>query len=191
MTEHHTLLTPEELESLKLSLATREDLDRCEQYNIVEAWQWASNRRVLARANLFQEVFWKRLHLKMFDQTWRWAGQYRKTDKNIGVPYYRVPMELKQLSEDADYWLKNASFPIDEIAVRVHHKLVWIHPFSNGNGRHARMMADLIVLKEHLPIFSWGASTLRNADETRQRYIWALKEADKGFFNHLIAFAKS
>ena len=127
----------------------------------------------------------------VFDQTWKWAGTYRKTDKNLGVPMGEIRERLAQLSGNAAYWLKNKTYDTDECAVRFHHELLVIHAFPNGNGRHARLIADVVAVKCGLPAFSWGDKELTAPGEARTEYLSALRTADKGDFTALLKFARA
>jgi Fic-DOC domain mobile mystery protein B len=127
----------------------------------------------------------------MFDQTWKWAGAYRSTEKNIGIEHYQVREALATLLGDARYWLEHQTFPPDEVAVRFHHRLVWIHPFANGNGRHARIMADILVERQGRPVFTWGGAGIVPPGEFRSRYIQALRAADAGDLRPILKFARS
>jgi Fic-DOC domain mobile mystery protein B len=127
-----TPLTPEEREGLIPTHVTlRSELNELEQQNILEADRWAFNRK----RNVPDEVFLRGLHRRMFNRVWRWAGRYRTSDRNLGVERHRVEPELRQIVDDARYWLENRSYAPDELAVRFHHRLVVVHPFPNGNGR--------------------------------------------------------
>ena len=130
----------------------------------------------------------------MFNHTWKWAGKFRKTEKNIGIEWFFIPTELKKLCDDINYQLTHEISSRDEIAIRLHYRLVWIHPFPNGNGRHARLMADLLITKLGQPRFSWGMQQQQNlyqATPVRKQYIDALQAADKGDYSKIIAFARS
>ena len=127
----------------------------------------------------------------MFDQTWKWAGTYRKTDKNLGIQIVEIRERLAQLLGNAAYWLKNKTYDVDECAVRFHHELVVIHPFPNGNGRHARLVADVVAVKYGHPEFSWGSMELTAPREARNDYLSALRTADKGDFTPLLKFARA
>lgn len=183
-----TPLDADELASLIPGhLTTQGELNEWEQLNIVEGDKWARKQR----KEILTENFLRQLHQQMFGETWRWAGNFRKSDKNIGVDWLKIGVELKKLLDDARYQIEHGSFPADEIAVRFHHRLVAIHPFPNGNGRHARMMADLLVERLGKPRFSWGSRSLADANNTRQHYITALQAADARDIAPLLAFARS
>lgn len=185
----NTPLSPEEEDDLIPALATREELNEWERQNIVTATRWALARR--NRRDPLDEAYLRELHRRMFDATWKLAGRYRTTEKNIGVPYFRVREEIAVLLGDARCWMEHGTFELDEVAVRVHHRLVWIHPFANGNGRHARLMADVIASRGGRPVFSWGSAEIASAGEVRQMYIEALQNADRGDIGPLLGFARS
>ena len=137
-----TPLDADELASLIPGhITTQGELNEWEQLNIVQGDTWARKQR----KEILDEGFLRRLHQQMFGETWRWAGSFRKSDKNIGVDWLQIGVELKKLLDDVRFQVANGSLPLDEIAVRFHHRLVAIHPFPNGNGRHARLIADLLV----------------------------------------------
>ena len=127
----------------------------------------------------------------MLGDVWRWAGAFRTTERNIGIPFYEIPVALRQLLADAEAWITHAVYSPGEVAVRVHHRLVQIHPFPNGNGRHARLMADLLVMHLGGARFTWGSARLEDAGEVRRRYIEALRAADQHDLAPLVAFARS
>jgi len=183
-----TPLDADELASLIPShITTQGELNEWEQLNIVQGDTWARKQR----KEILDEGFLRRLHQQMFGETWRWAGTFRKSDKNIGVDWLHIGVELRKLLDDVRYQMANDSPPPDDIAVRFHHRLVAIHPFPNGNGRHARLMADLLVERLGRPRFTWGSASLTDANETRQRYIAALQAADARDIAPLLAFARS
>lgn len=183
-----TPLTEEEREQLIPSYITlRSELNEAEQANILEATEWAFSRK----RDVLDERFLTNLHKRMFERVWRWAGQFRQSEKNIGIDAYRIPQELRQLVDDCRYWIDNATYEPDEIATRFHHKLVWIHPFPNGNGRHARLATDLLLEALGQPRFTWGRDNLIDANETRQRYVAALKAADNHDYGPLLQFVRS
>jgi Fic-DOC domain mobile mystery protein B len=162
-------------------------LNEAEQENIARAQDWALGRR----RDPLSEKFVKDLHRQMFGEVWRWAGRFRTSPRNIGIDYWEIPVALRQLLDDVKAWIEYKSYPPDEIAVRFHHRLVQIHPFPNGNGRHARLMADLLVMRLGGERFSWGRESLRDAGAMRQRYIAALQAADNHDTGPLLAFARS
>lgn len=183
-----TPLEPEELAELIPShITTQEQLNAWEQANIIAAEQWAIKKDVIVTLDFIQK-----LHLHMFNETWRWAGKFRLTGKNIGIDWHMIREELQKLCADVQYQLEHATFPDDEIAVRMHHRLVWVHPFPNGNGRHARLMADLLIMQRGVSRFSWGAAqNLYKSTPIRKQYIEALRLADRGDYSDLIIFARS
>ncbi|WP_396211428.1 mobile mystery protein B [Flavobacterium sp.] len=186
-----TALSEEEIEGLKIpSISTRGELDEFEQLNIEKAIEWTIRLKVKPE-ELFSEKFITNLHKKMYNDVWKWAGNYRKSEKNIGVKYYLITTELKQLLDDALYWYNNKTYSNEEIAIRFKHRIVCIHCFPNGNGRHSRLMADLIITKLfNENYFSWGSSNLIKANENREKYIKALKVADNSNYVPLIEFAR-
>lgn len=187
-----TPLDEEEKRDLIPSLVTREDLDAFEQENILDARKWVMQKSVLSKLDVFSEKFLLNLHKRMYGHVWKWAGTFRKTNKNIGADKIYLATELHTLLGDAQYWLEHKTYPISDLAVIFHHRLVKIHLFPNGNGRHARMCADVIVAKFGGEKLSWGGnSDLTKPDEIRTRYIAALREADAGNYEPLLAFAKS
>lgn len=187
-----TPLTPQEREGLRQSWIThRRDLNEAEQENIVDGAVWARRQRGLTPAKLLDDGFARRLHGRMFDDVWEWAGAYRQSERNIGVAPYRIAADLALLFDDVRFWIEHDTYPIDEIAVRFHHRLVSIHPFPNGNGRHARLMADLLIEKLGGEAFSWGGGGLADVGELRARYVSALRQADGHDIGPLLAFARS
>ena len=127
----------------------------------------------------------------MFDQTWKWAGQYRKTEKNIGVPFQEIRERIATVLGDVCYWIDHQTYPPDELAIRFHHRLVLIHAFPNGNGRHARMIADLLVMSLGGAAFTWGAVNLTAKGQARASYLETLRIADDGDIGPLLKFARS
>jgi Fic-DOC domain mobile mystery protein B len=190
--EGQTPLNEEEKEGLKIkTITTQGELDEFEQLNIEKAIEWSIRKKIKAE-DIFTEKFIKDLHKKMYGEVWKWAGSFRKTDKNIGIKWTGINIELKVLLDDAQYWLQNNTYPSDEIAIRFKHRIVAIHCFPNGNGRHSRMMADIIiesVFKTEL--FSWHKSNMVISDDVRKKYIEALKAADNGNIKSLIEFART
>ena len=190
--EGQTPLDEDEMEGLKIkTITTQGELDEFEQLNIEKAVEWTINSN-LKPEKILTEKFVKDLHKKMYGDVWKWAGEFRRSEKNIGIAWTQIGIELKNLLDDTNYWIENNTFSQEEIAIRFKHRIVSIHCFPNGNGRHSRMMADIIMEsifgKE---IFSWHQSNMVKADETRKEYINALREADNGNVEPLIKFAKN
>lgn len=185
----NTPLASEELAGLIPNLATKEELNEWERENILLAREWAIRDRT-SLLEVISDEYVRKLHRKMFDQTWKWAGKYRRTEKNISVPALEILERVVTLFGDARYWIESKTYPPDEIAVRFHHRLVFIHAFANGNGRHARLMADVLAIKLGRPAFTWGSSDLIKPGEARARYLDAIRTADGGDLRTLVEFAR-
>ncbi len=177
-----TPLDSDEIEGLiPTNVTTRAELDRWEQDNINEALAWLEDHKP---GDILNEAFMKRLHKRMFCNVWKWSGKFRHSDKNIGVPWHRVGIDLEILCGDVQYWIDHQTFSGDEIATRFHHRLVSIRLFSNGNGRHARLMADaLLEYVFNEPPFTWGSADLIESGEDRKKYIECLMAADRGEYD--------
>jgi Fic-DOC domain mobile mystery protein B len=187
-----TPLEPAEREGLLQSWIThRRDLNEAEQENITAGAAWARRRRGRRPADLLSVKFAQDLHARMFGAVWKWAGAYRQTPRNIGIDAYRIGADMAVLFDDANYWVAHGTHPPDEIAIRLHHRLVAIHPFPNGNGRHARLMADLLVERLGGQAFSWGGGSLASTGDLRAAYVTALRAADRHEIAPLLAFARS
>lgn len=170
-------------------ISTREELNVWEQRNITDAFNWLDRTR---RKDYLSEKFIRKLHEEMFGKVWKWAGDFRKTDKNIGVDWTQISVQLRELLNDVKYWIDNETYSPEEIAVRFHHRMVQIHLFPNGNGRHARAMTDVLLEKvlENEP-FTWGSGNLMEDGAIRRIYIQALKSADAHDYKPLIKFLRS
>jgi Fic-DOC domain mobile mystery protein B len=186
-----TPLEPDDLAKLIPDLATRADLNLAEQSNILRALLWARGNRAI-RSELLSMHGLLRLHKEMFGAVWTWAGQTRSRELNLGVDAYKIREELPRLCGNVSYWVEHETYPWEELAVRFHHKLVWIHPFVNGNGRHARLAGDLLLEFHGQEPLPWGGSEgLVEASPRREEYITALRDADRGSFARLVRFATS
>ena len=186
--EGATDLDPDELTGLiPTHLIHQFELNQWEQMNISKAEQWLTSKK---HKNVLSEEFCRQLHTKMFDETWSWAGTFRRTDKNIGVDWTQISVRLKNLLEDTQYWMGHDVYSTNEIGARFHHKLVLIHCFANGNGRHARLMTDALMMEHQLPRFTWGA-LLDSRICARKNYLRALKDADLGNIQPLQQFITS
>jgi Fic-DOC domain mobile mystery protein B len=187
-----TPLDEDEKDGLLINtIATRGELDEFEQQNIEEAVQWTLERS-FKPDTIFTEDFVRLVHKRMYANVWKWAGAFRNTNKNIGTDKWQISAELRNLLDDLSYWHQNNVYPPDEIALRFKHRLVSIHCFANGNGRHSRLMADIIIEKIYRkPVFTWGTTNLYNKSNARLAYLTALRSADKGDYCLLLAFARS
>lgn len=189
--EGATPLSPDDLRGLIPShYTTRAQLDAHEQANILQARSWSFKSRTF-KSELITFSGLMLLHKRMFDDTWELAGKMCKTQTNIGVETPQISTELHKLTGDVSYWLEHETYPLVELAVRFHHRLVWIHPFPNGNGRHARLAADLLMYFRGGTELTWGGRSLSAASDVRKQYISALRQADQHHFNNLIQFACS
>ena len=183
-----TPLSREEMEGLKFGhVTTRGQLDHLEQANIESGLQWLSRRKT---KDILNEGFVCGLHKKLFGEVWEWAGTFRRTEKNIGIDPIHISVQLRQLLDDVRYWVEHRTYPPKESAVRFHHRLVYIHLFPNGNGRHARIMADALLEKTfgEDPIDWAGGHDLQSMNDRRNTYIQALRAADNQDYRLLLAF---
>lgn len=191
--EGQTPIDEDEKEGLIIKIiTTRQELDEHEQRNIEKAVEWTMKKRKLKYSEILTEKFIKQLHKRMYSDVWKWAGSFRKTNKNIGVEWHQISIDLKNLIDDCSFWIQSNSLSEDEIAIRFKHRLVSIHPFPNGNGRHSRLMADVLIHNAFgKEIFTWGGtSQLTAAGDIRSDYIAALREADRGNYIPLMKFAR-
>ena len=191
-TDGQTSLDEDEKEGLRIkSITTQGELDEFEQLNIEKAVEWTIHAN-LKPEKILTEKFVKDLHKKMYGDVWKWAGEFRRSEKNIGIRWTQIGIELKNLLDDTKYWIENNTFSPEEISIKFKHRIVSIHCFPNGNGRHSRMLADIIMesIFGREP-FTWRQSNMVKANETRKQYIDALRKADNGNIKPLIKFAKN
>lgn len=183
-----TPLDPDELEGLKFRhVTTRGELNELEQANIEAGLRWLQRRR---KRDVLNEEYLRELHRRLFGDVWAWAGAFRLTEKNIGVDPVQIGVQLRALLDDARYWSEHQTYPPLEAAARFHHPLVQIHCFANGNGRHARIMADEYLRErfDHPPI-DWAAGhDLMQGNDRRDTYIAALRKADGHDYGPLLSF---
>lgn len=189
--EGQTPIDEEEKEGLLIkTVSTRGELDEFEQANIQEAVEW-SMRRKFSREQILTENFLLLVHEKMFGAVWDWAGKKRKTNKNIGVDKSQISVEIRKLLDDCMFWMENKTFYPDEIAIRFSHRLVRIHLFPNGNGRHSRLIADILISNVYdRPVFTWGHHNLTKKSSVRKEYLNAIYKADYGDYESLVQFAR-
>lgn len=169
-------------------LTLQGELNEFEQKNIVQSLLWASGNRAFSQRILTPGGLCE-LHRKMFDLTWKWAGSYRQHNLNLGIPWPQIAENVILVCQDTWYWIDSRVYDWPELVVRFHHRMVQIHPFPNGNGRHARLAADLILEYHDQPGLAWGKGNLQERGSLRSNYISALKEADSGDIDPLILFA--
>ena len=184
-----TPLDPNELDGLKPAhITTQGELNELEQANIIAGLRWLERLR---RPDVLTDAFALQLHKRLFGDVWHWAGTLRHTEKNIGIDPLHIPVELRTCIDNTRYWFDHETYPPLEAAIRFHHRLTFIHPFPNGNGRHARIMTEALLEKVYrVPPIDWArGENLQNNSERRKQYIAALKAADHGEFGLLFAFA--
>lgn len=182
-----TPLTPEDLEGLLVPITTRGELNEVEAENISKAMLWLKGARP---GDVLTEGFVFKLHTKMYGEVWKWAGTQRARETTIGVLPHQIAMRLRDVLADTRFWVDNKTFPIHEIAIRYHHRLVQVHPFRNGNGRHARQAADDLMVRNGGEPLRWGGGDLANKGEARDRYIAALQEADRANYEPLLEICR-
>jgi len=189
--EGQTPIDEDEKEGLLIkTISTRGELDEFEQVNIQEAIEW-SIRRKFTKEQILTEDFILIVHKRMFGSVWEWAGKKRKTNKNIGVDKVQITVEIRKLIDDCRFWIENNTFHPDEIAIRFSHRLVKIHVFPNGNGRHSRLIADILISNVfERPVFTWGHSDLSKKGSVRKEYLRAIYKADYDDYESLIQFAR-
>jgi Fic-DOC domain mobile mystery protein B len=183
-----TPLRPEETDALRVPVVDRRQLNEIEAENVEAGRAWA----LRSRKDCFTDAYLCELHKRMFGEVWKWAGSYRTFDVNIGnTPRLQIAVAVRGILDNARYWSDNATYKPSELAVRLHHGLVWIHPFVNGNGRCTRMLADVVVKRLRAAPLTWGSASLVETGEARKAYVAALQAADRYEFAPLVAFATS
>jgi Fic-DOC domain mobile mystery protein B len=190
----NTAIRPEEAEQLIPRISTIGELNEYEALNILRAREWAFHSRTMKSTDPLEESYVRELHHRMFDNVWKWAGNYRQTERNIGCDPNEIVQRVPQLLANTRYWLENNTFSTDEALLRFHHQLTRIHPFANGNGRHARMIADVVAAKHGRAEFTWGAGKdLVAQGDARTRYLAALRTLDvnENDVKSLLEFARS
>ena len=191
----NTSIRPEEAEQLIPRISTMGELNEYETLNILKARQWAFDDRRMQSTDPLKEHYVRELHHRMFDNVWKWAGTYRKHELNIGCDPREIRQRIPQFLDNTQYWLEHKTFPVAECLIRFHHQLVSkIHPFPNGNGRHARMITDVLAVKLGQPEFTWGAGKeLIAKGNARTAYLAALRalDANENDVKLLLDFANS
>ena len=190
-----TPLTGAERQGLLLPVLTRAELNLAEAENISAAMSWLFlSRRRVRPESVTGEEWLQRLHRRMYGQVWAWAGRYRTEDRNLGVPYWQIRMNMRDIVRDARAWLADATrarYDNDECAIRFGYRLVAVHPFPNGSGRWSRLASDALIVALGGTRFSWGGNALTEPGRLRRDYISALRTADSaGDLRPLIAFAR-
>jgi Fic-DOC domain mobile mystery protein B len=187
--KNSTPLSDEDLKGLKIkTIQTLSDLNIAEEINITKARRWSQTSRII-KNDLLEWKGLRELHRKMFGDVWEWSGRNRIIQTNIGCPPEQITQSTAALLKNTKFWIDNKVFPIDEIAIMLHHQLVLIHPFRNGNGRHARRVAELVLYQNGGRTPTWGGNNLSSDNQLRSDYISALKKADQGDYSSLIEFS--
>jgi Fic-DOC domain mobile mystery protein B len=187
-----TLVAESERDDLIPSIVSREQLNELELSGTASARIWAMSERVLRRDDHLTDRFLRELHYRMFHRVWRWAGRYRTTPRNLGWEVHRIAEGVRGALDDAQYWLAHGTYPPAEAAVRLHHRLVVVHPWSNGNGRHSRLLADIILAARNETALSWGgkSANLLKPGLIRKWYVASLQRADQGDYGDLLRFCR-
>ena len=193
LNDGQTPIDEDEKEGLLIpTITTREELDEFEQLNIQKAIEYYLHKRKFNTEEILTEKFILDVHKRMLRDVWKWAGTIRKYNKNLGVDKFQISVRLRQLFANCEFWIENKTYSEEEIAIRFKHKIVSIHVFPNGNGRHSRLMGDIIMKQVfEKPTFSWGQKYLVHKSKVRDEYIKALRLADNGDFSSLNYFSKA
>jgi Fic-DOC domain mobile mystery protein B len=187
-----TPLDPDSAADLIPGLTTQGELNEFEARNILKAQRWARAHLKALRSEILTDTGLRHLHRRMLDETWKWAGEYRRLETNIGVDPRQISTQVPLLCQDAKFWIENSTFPWPELAARFHHRLVSIHPFPNGNGRHARLAADVLLMSNGRPSLTWGGGgSITQPGVQRDEYLAALRDADRNDYARLLRFAGS
>ncbi|MBT3180296.1 MAG: mobile mystery protein B [Candidatus Marinimicrobia bacterium] len=187
-----TPITEEEKEGLMIqTISNRKELDEFEQLNIETAVEWSLKQKFTAE-RILTTKFILDVHKRMFNKTWKWAGKIRTSNKNLGIDKFQINQEMKVVCDDCKYWIENNTYSDEEIAIRFKHRIVSVHPFPNGNGRHSRLCADILI--SHVfnkDVFSWGRFNLVKPGDSRKKYLEAIYVADNGDIRSLLEFART
>ena len=171
-------------DGLLLPVETMADLSAAESENVLKATTKRLGRRNNPKRRWLTEELLRTVHAEMYGDVWVWAGRYRDVELNIGVPHHRIREEIRKLCDDVWFWDSEAKDPPDvlERACRLHHRLAWIHPFQNGNGRHARLISDMYLRAHGLPLPVWPSADIARKGGARDEYLAALRAADQDDF---------
>ncbi|EKE80646.1 mobile mystery protein B [Idiomarina xiamenensis] len=188
-----TPLTPDDMQNLRhRHIETREQLNELEAANILQGQRWAAQLKSPTLARIFDLLFVTDLHNALFGEVWVWAGSFRLRELNIGVEPKNIAIDLHNFLEDAKCWIEFRHYDNLEISARIQHRLVQIHPFVNGNGRHSRIFTDIVrvYLLDEKPM-KWANAKLENMTEERAAYISSLRKADRGDFSEFLNYLQS
>jgi Fic-DOC domain mobile mystery protein B len=172
-------------------VATKAELNELENANILQGLAWLNSLPKVTTDVVLSRDFVIELHKRMFGDTWLWAGVYRQREMNIGCDPLQVGPNLHNLIEDIKCWIEFDHYPSLEVSARIQHRLVLIHPFANGNGRHSRIFTDCIRhFSLGLPPLVWAAGNLDQQNEERKNYIRGLQQADAGDYEPFIEYLR-
>lgn len=191
--EGATPLTLDDMQGLRYKhLETRDQLNELEAANILKGQMWANKLKAPTLETIFSRDFITQLHIELFGEVWKWAGIFRLRELNIGVAPHNISVELHNFLEDAKCWIEFKHFDNLELSARIQHRLVQIHPFANGNGRHSRIFTDIVrvfLLKEK-PM-KWANVKLEDMTTERSSYISGLRTADGGDFLEFVGYLRN
>ncbi len=180
--------TPIDISDLKVKgISNRAQLSVVEAENIRKVIVKYLSKRPTRKMAPFDLSWFKRLHKQMFGDVWRWAGRIRREDLNIGVRWSLIETSLQELADDLAYWERDGTNVLER-ATRLHYRAVFIHPFQNGNGRWARMLANILLKRNDGSVTEWPDPELGDAASSiRGEYLTALQAADHGEIEPLMA----
>jgi Fic-DOC domain mobile mystery protein B len=169
-------------------LTTMGELDELEDENIQRGLEWLNHQKTKDYLSI---EFLCKLHEKLFGEVWKWAGKFRTVEVNISkYRHHDVRPQLHNFFEDIKLWISGGKMSWDEISAEMHHRLVTIHPFPNGNGRTTRIFTEYVQKRNQQQVTSWGSTRKIDQKKRRDDYIKALRLADIGDFRALIDFMK-
>ncbi len=171
---------------LDKSIRTREQLNNAEAANILKPIVKYLGARPSKKLAPFDLNWFKQLHKEMFCDVWSFAGKFRREDLNMGIKWQNVQTELYKLEGDIAFWVENETFETLETAVRIHFQAVYIHPFSNGNGRWSRLLGNIFLKQNDHPLVVWPEETIGTESSIRGLYLAAVKKADTGDLSDLV-----
>ena len=151
------------------------DLESAVLQDVTETQLAAALDGSLTLDDLLNDYFLRDLHTQLYGDIWMWAGRWRQYEVNIGVAPEHIAVELRSAMGNIGYrWERAADWTPRELGVAVHAEAVRVHPFTDGNGRTTRLLADLVFIAAQDPAelqYDW------NID--KRGYIEHLREFDR------------